>query len=464
MKNGELKNKKTISDLDKEYSIEKKGLNFVSEELKQRLIAITARLKKYDDRNKQYRQNMLFQSNQKKLFEEIDGIERDNDINPDANESQQFWSNIWDNPVHHNEEAEWLKDVEKEMENIEQQNNIQITVSSITKKLKSTPNWKSPGPDGVQGYWLKNLTSLHQRIALQLDFCLQQGSVPVWMTTGKTVLCVKDVSKGSLVSNFRSITCLPLLWKLLTGVMADSIYDHLDKENILPNEQKGCIRGTRGTKDQLIIDKMIIKNCKRRKTNLAMAWIDYKKAFDMVPHSWILKCINLCKVAKNAEKLITESMSGWQTELTSNGKNLGNVKIKRGIFQGDSLSPLLFVITLIPLTLVLRRVKMSYSLGKNGESINHLLFMDDLKLYAMSESQIDSLIQTVRIFSGDINMEFGLTKCAVIILRRGKPIEFRGIPMPDNQMLPSLDKDDNYKYLGILEADNIKHQTIKDLL
>ena len=139
------------------------------------------------------------------------------------------------------------------------------------RKLKYTPNWKSPGPDGVQGYWLKNLSSIHQRLALQLNDCLQKGSVPAWMTTGKTVLCVKDKSKGSLVSNFGPITCLPLLWKLLTGIIADSMYEHLEKESVLPFEQKGCIRATRGTKDQLLIDKMIINNCKREK--LIWQWL-----------------------------------------------------------------------------------------------------------------------------------------------------------------------------------------------
>ena len=57
--------------------------------------------------------------------------------------------------------------------------------------------------------------------------------------------------------------------------------------------------------------------------------------------------------------------------------------IRRGIFQGDSLSPLLFVISLIPLSLILRKCNAQYTLGKDKPSINHLLFMDDLKLYAM---------------------------------------------------------------------------------
>ena len=69
----------------------------------------------------------------------------------------------------------------------------------------------------------------------------------------------------------------------MTGVIAEVMYKHL--EGILPEEQKGCRRRRRGTEDQLLIDKAILNDCKRRHTNLAMAWIDYRKAYDMVPHS-----------------------------------------------------------------------------------------------------------------------------------------------------------------------------------
>ena len=75
--------------------------------------------------------------------------------------------------------------------------------------------------------------------------------------------------------------------KLLTGILANEIFVFLDKNNIFPEEQKGCRRKSRGTKDQLLIDKAVLKDCKVRKTNSGMAWIDYPKAFDMamVPHS-----------------------------------------------------------------------------------------------------------------------------------------------------------------------------------
>ena len=126
-------------------------------------------------------------------------------------------------------------------------------------------------------------------IAEQLDSLLGDGGeLPGWMTYGKTVLCLKDPEKGSAVDNYRPISCLPLMWKLLTGILGNEIYEFIDKNNIFPEEQKGCKRKSRGTKDQLLIDKAVLKDCKVRKTNLGMAWIDYRKAFDMVPGSALL--------------------------------------------------------------------------------------------------------------------------------------------------------------------------------
>jgi len=76
-------------------------------------------------------------------------------------------------------------------------------------------------------------------------------------------------------------------------------YHHLERNGLLKDEQKGCRKGSPGTKAQLLIHKAILKNCRRRFANLSMAWIDYKKAYDMVPHSWILKCLEMVGAAKN---------------------------------------------------------------------------------------------------------------------------------------------------------------------
>ena len=239
------------------------------------------------------------------------------------------------------------------------------------------------------------------------------------------------------------------------------MYTYLERENLLPEEQKGCKRKCRGTKDQLLIDKTILKDCRKRHTNLAMAWVDYKKAYDFVPHSWIKECMKMFGVAENVRKFLEKSMTKWQLSLTSNGKDLGDVNVKRGIFQGDSLSPLLFVVSMIPMTIVLRKAKAGYDWGKKQFSLNHLLFMDDLKLYAKNEEQIDSLVRTVHIFSTDIGMEFGIKKCGVLILKRGKITRSEGIELPNGDKLKE-EGEEGYAYLGIVELDKIKEEEMKD--
>ena len=84
------------------------------------------------------------------------------------------------------------------------------------------PNWKSPGPDLVQGFWLRNFSSLHETVRLELNKCLESGFLPSWLTRGRTSLLEKHKSKGNVASNYRPITCLPLVRKLLKGVIGRS--------------------------------------------------------------------------------------------------------------------------------------------------------------------------------------------------------------------------------------------------
>ena len=75
--------------------------------------------------------------------------------------------------------------------------------------------------------------------------------------------------------------------------------------------------------------------------------------------------------------LLVNSMEKWEVMLCSGNSELGEIEIKRGVFQGDSLSPLVFVLALILLSLILRKAKAACEFSENKEKIN-LLFMDDL--------------------------------------------------------------------------------------
>ena len=181
----------------------------------------------------------------------------------------------------------------------------------------------------------------------------------------------------------------------------------------------------------------------------------------MVPHSWIIECLDLFGVAENIKSLLVNSMEKWNVMLCSGNSELGEVQIKRGIFQGDSLSPLVFVLTLIPLSLILRKAKPAYEFSESQEKIKHLLFMDDLKLYSRNEKGLDSLVQTVRVFSEDIGMEFGIERCAILVMEKGKIVKSVGIELPGGKVIKSLQEGESYKYLGILQADKFSEEKMK---
>ena len=87
--------------------------------------------------------------------------------------------------------------------------------------------------------------------------------------------------------------------------------------------------------------------------------------------------------------------------------------------------------------------------------------MDDLKLYSRSEKGLDSLVQTVRAFSEDIGMEFGIEKYAMSVMEEGKIVKSVGIELPDGKVIKSLQEGESYKYLGILEADKFLEERMK---
>ena len=391
-------------------------------------------------------------------------FEFDFSLSPD--EAVAFWEGIWSSPVHYNAQAEWVKSVSRELSEVPQQEEVCITLTDVQQFLTRMPYWKAPGPDGVQWFWFKRFEALHAVMARELNRCLQRAVIPAWMNHGRTVLIMKDPAKGAAdATNYRPITCLPVMWKLFSGILSNKIYAHLESESLLTEEQKGCRRGAYGTKDQLVIDMATMADSKKRRTNLAMAWVDYKKAYDMVPHDWILRCLELFAVHKSIRTLMAASMSQWKVDLWSGRDNLGSVAIQRGIFQGDSLSPLLFVICLIPITLVLRKAEAAYCFGNQDRTrLNHLWYMDDLKLFAKNNNSLHSLLHTVHTCSQDIGMQFGVSKCATLVLSRGKYAASEGVHLPHQTVIRALQPDETYKYLGFAEAEGVHEADMKTRL
>ena len=98
-----------------------------------------------------------------------------------------------------------------------------------------------------------------------MNECIEVGDVPGWLVEGRTILVMKDSEKGTEVGNYRPVAYLSLIWKLLTGIINDETYDHLEENRLLPQEQKESRRKCQGRKDQLVTYICILQNWRKRR-------------------------------------------------------------------------------------------------------------------------------------------------------------------------------------------------------
>ena len=141
-----------------------------------------------------------------------------------------------------------------------------------------------------------------------MNRCLQGARLPEWMTKGNTTLIQKDPSKGTAPNNYRSITRLPMMRKILTINGRDLFFANnlrvvpWGAERILQRIQRHS---------RVTLHRSTHPKWKQDQTgkNLAMAWIDYEKANDMVPQSWI---INRLKMYKISHEVINFMWKPWK--------------------------------------------------------------------------------------------------------------------------------------------------------
>ena len=356
--------------------------------------------------------------------------------------------------------------VNRACETIEPMGAITISPDDVSCAIRSAQNWKSPGPDGLHNFWITWFRCSHERLATPFQEALVSGSLPSFLTTGVTFLLYKSGSTTE-AKNYRPITCLPTLYKLLTSILRAKINSHVVENNILAYAQNGCRVGSRGTKELLLIDMTIGQHVRRTKGTMSVAWIDYKKAYDSVPHTWLKRVLELYKIDATLRFFLSTCMGQWNTVLRLPGNRDGLIdpqdfiRIERGIFQGDSLSPLWFCLALNPLSTLLRDSKLGCQLLRGGEIISHLLYMDDLKLFAPKSQDLIKLLKTTEAFSNGIKMEFGVDKCAVMHVQRGKVANSTNLQLSETITLKSLSEAETYKYLGMSQSLGIVDSDIK---
>ena len=212
-----------------------------------------------------------------------------------------------------NEKPIWLSTLESEYCKNIKTKSYQITTTVLDAVISKIQNNKAPGIDRITGFWYKSLHSYRHELALLFNKAFS-GLIdtPEWLARALTRLLPKN-DETENPKNYRPIACQNIMLKLYTSCINQFLQDHCEINKIVTTEQAGGKKDVWGCLEQLMINKMILDEVIKHKRSVVMAWLDYQKAFDSVPHEWLLTALKLAKVTPPVISAIETLMLKWLT-------------------------------------------------------------------------------------------------------------------------------------------------------
>ena len=256
--------------------------------------------------------NSLFYSNPKNVYREFrkNGTIDIKDTPPEE-EVKRFWNNIWGQEGLFNRDSKWLEELQQNYCKDVKANISNIKYEHFEKVNENLKNATSPGLDLTVGYWVKQCKSTSRAtFDIFRKVSDNEDTIPEWLVKTRTTLLAKNQDTKN-PKNFRPIACENILLKTYTGTLALLIEEHLADNNIIAPEQAGAKKGMWGCTDQLLINRAVTDEAIKNRRNLYMIWLDYKKAYDSVPHGWITEAMKLAKIPEKIIEAINQLISKW---------------------------------------------------------------------------------------------------------------------------------------------------------
>lgn len=326
---------------------------------------------------------------------------------------------------------------------------------TLTEEIRKGKAWKACGPDGIPLYYWKHLDSARDALLEVGPQMILTGRFPFqWLCRGRTVLIFKkgDVKDPSC---YRPITCLNTVYKIFTGVIRVMCHQHLAKLNITPVEQRGLRESQSNCLHVCMTDQVLAYDAIYRRHPLCVCWLDFRKAFDSVNHSYLKWAINASRLPTYVAQFISRSMKYWRTSFCVTGSSniTPPIRVRNGIYQGDSLSPELFVLAIAPISYALNKhgPALSTSVGRAtgmAVSLNHQCYIDDIKLYGRSEHDVKGMVRIVEVTAHGIGMSLNRDKCAILSHVPGEAVMVRSL---SNVVVNPGSERESYTYLGITQ-------------
>ena len=289
--------------------------------------------------------------------------------------------------------------------------NIEITTEQVIKHIKKLKPGKSAGPDGFHPRVLREIV---EEIALPLQVIfsksLSSGKLPHQWKLGQVTPIFKKGDRNT-PGNYRPVSLTAVLCKVMESIIREHVMDHMVKYDLFCDEQHGFVPG-RSCMTQLLtcIDEWT--ESLDRGEPLDAVYLDFKKAFDTVPHERLIGKLDSYGICGNTKEWISSFLHDRKQRVSLNGHVSKWSDVTSGIPQGSVLGPILFVVFINDLPDVVKSTVR--------------IFADDTKLYGSATTEQDrQLIQedidSLSDWSDKWLLKFNTSKCGVMHLGYNNP-------------------------------------------
>ena len=321
-----------------------------------------------------------------------------------------------------------------------------MTNAECYNALKELKLNKSPGNDGFTAEFYCTFWPVLQGMLVgALNEAFDKGELSSSQKQGVITLIEKEGKDSLQIKNYRPITLLNVDYKILSKVLAKRIKEVLGE--IIHFDQVGYIKNRNIGEAVRLIDDMFFHSLNRNIGFLAA--IDFEKAFDSISHKFLLHVLKAFGFGASFCKWIKILYNDIRSCVINGGHSTGYFDIKRGVRQGDPLSPYLFVLAIEILTLRIRNdddIK-GIKLGQN--EIKQVLYADDITLFLQDRESIKRVQQTFEDFEKVSGLKVNKEKTNFVWL--GKETEISGVQLFGNFV-------EEVKILGIYFTRNLKRK------
>ena len=299
-----------------------------------------------------------------------------------------------------------------------------ITSAEVRRALKDMTRGKAAGEDGITVDLIKDGGDIMlEKLAALYTQCLTTSSVPESWKNANIILIHK---KGDVkeLKNYRPISLLSVLYKIFTKIISNRIRATLDFSQ--PREQAGFRKGY-STMDHIHVINQVIEKSAEYNQPLYMAFIDYEKAFDSVEIPAVIEALRNQGVQEAYVNILANIYKDSTATLVLHKKSR-KLPIKKGVRQGDTISPMLFTACLEEVFKLLDWEGLGVRI--NGEYLSNLRFADDIVLFSNNGDELQQMIEDLNRESVRIGLKMNMQKTKIMFNSLAREQEFRTASQP----------------------------------